>query len=190
MDEHHSVSQLLQDELEDYGLEFTGAQRKAVSEIVARAAEWERTSNPFFIERAFEHAVHAALPITATLSVEMVEAIKLRREGSKGSWGQVVRWEWKPRAYLVMCNLIFHGSTLEDASAIASPWLERRSKTRLFLKASTLQKDYADDWRKTGIEADLHELWSAKNSQKERSDWVDFAKKAERATRQMIGTRR
>ena len=177
----------LWDEIGFFGdIEITEQQ---VYEVVDRVSAWEETGNPFFVERAFELAVKFGLSITATLAIEMVEAIRLRRVGCKGSWGQVRRWEWKPRAYLLICHLVYHKVNLEDAASRASFWMAKRTSGDISIKASTLQKDYSREWRRSGIERDFHELWRAVKTPEDELEFRQFRSEQKRIP-WMDGTRR
>jgi hypothetical protein len=186
-----TAAELLLQELWDE-IGFNGAieiTELQVYEVVDRVSTWEETGNPFFIERAFELAVKFGLSITATLAIEMVEAIRLRRVGYKGSWGQVRRWEWKPRAYLLICHMVYHKVSLEDAASRASYWMAKRTSGDISIKASTLQKDYSLEWRRSGIERDYHEHWRIVKTPEDEAEVRQFMSEQKRSP-WMDGTRR
>lgn len=125
--------------------------------------KWKKEQNPYYMDKALMLcATCRVIPSPALLEAITEAAAKRYRGGQyvlKATAGSIEREAHKQHAFLVMMNLIFFGAeTLERAASKASQWMKDVKKVKP-IKASTLDKYYVKEIRKTGIEKKRFDAW-------------------------------
>ncbi|OQX18892.1 MAG: hypothetical protein BWK76_06335 [Desulfobulbaceae bacterium A2] len=140
--------------------------------------KWKKEQNPYYMDKALMIcATWGVIPSPALLEAITEAAAKRYRGGQdvlKATAGSIEREAHKQHAFLVMMNLIFNGETLERAASKTSQWMKDTRKVKP-IKASTLDKYYVKEIRKTGIEKKRFETWSRlvkEYSDEERQQWA------------------
>jgi hypothetical protein len=143
-----------------------------VSAICGEVAQWVETENPFYMDHALEIVIALEAPQTETFRAELIKSMLARRSGEvKGTWSQVRRNHMKGRAFLMICNLRYHGATVAEACEKVAVWLDGHSRGEFTMKASSLERQYQDEFVKLGKEQEYQSEWVARNIAKGEPEW-------------------
>lgn len=156
--------------------------------------QWLRTQNPFFVDGILEAISLGDGPFTMSFKRVLFIASALRTEGSaKGTWKQVLQWDAHNRAFEMMADLIRSGLNDEQAAMRAAAWVDKFTDGRVTPKASSLQKKYFKEFRKTGKEQlvlknrdGFYDWWSEDRHESERRNALSLPT----VSKHLTGTRR
>lgn len=112
--------------------------------------QWIVTRNPFHIDRAVVACAEAGVEPCPALFRQISEVAKRRLNGDVGAGtaDKLAVETAKQATLMFIANLIHAGETLEAACSKAANWHQAKYPNLKRLKASTLDRYYAKEWRK------------------------------------------
>ncbi|GGY82011.1 hypothetical protein [Marinobacter zhanjiangensis] len=149
---------------------------------------WRKEKNPHCVDLiAMACQQYNFVPPPSVVKV-LAEAATLRIEGHPaGTAKRLLAENAKHQAMRLMANLIHSGDTQETAGSKAAQW-HHDNFPGLKLKAGTLDQYYRKEYRETGVEGWLFELWS--KCPEIKAQWKAIKDKLPLADIDLIGFRR
>jgi hypothetical protein len=161
----------------------------ALSQLVY---EWMKDRNPHSLDLASVYCFQNSIPSTPTLWRLMGELAQTRVNGEQpaGTPEKVLRDKARSNTLILMANLVFHGATDEEAASKAARNHADRYPGLKQYKASTLLKEYAARFRKTGVQDKLFAVWEEWQGEGDRQLWKKILSELNDADDEMRGNRR
>lgn len=156
------------------------------------AYEWMKDRNPHSLDLASVYCLQNSVPSTPTLWRLMGELAQMRVNGEQpaGTPDRVLKDKARNSTLTLMANLVFHGATDEEAASKAARNHAQRYPGLKEYKASTLLKEYAARFRRTGLEGKLFSNWEANQGEGDRLLWRKILSELDDADDEMKGNRR
>jgi len=154
--------------------------------------EWMKNRNPYHLDLASAYCLQHGVPPTPTLWRLMGELAKMRVNGETpaGTPEKVLNDKARKSTLILMANLIFHGATDSVAASKAARNHADRYPGLKQYKASTLLKEYAARFRKTGFQDELFAVWEKHQDEGVRQQWQKILSELDDADDEMKGSRR
>jgi len=154
--------------------------------------EWMKKRNPYHLDLASACCLQHGVPPTPTLWRLMGELAQMRVNGEApaGTPEKVLNDKARQSTLILMANLIFHGATDNVAASKAAKNHADRYPGLKQYKASTLLKEYAARFRKTGFQDELFAVWEKHQDEAVRQQWQKILSELDDADDEMKGSRR
>ncbi|MHA7809250.1 MAG: hypothetical protein ACX933_05535 [Marinobacter adhaerens] len=159
----------------------------AVSEL---AFKWRETRNPHYMDLAMLLCHETSVQPSPALIEAASEAARERFNGEpQGTAGKIKKESEKWRTYTLMMNLIYHGLSLPKAASKAARWMKEHGDG-VYRQASSLEKQYPKEVRKTGVEADHFANWDQWLTDDNKQAWLKAIELLPDADEWQLGARR
>ena len=127
-------------------------QARTLAQYVRR---WRESDDGSFLDVAVQYCQDHDLPVLAALRSLLAELAAKRSPRRKT---RAFREHVKSEAYQFMIQLIDADATLKEAAGKAAAYTN--DTHRHLIKASTLEKGYTEEYRKTGLEDHIRSEWA------------------------------
>ena len=143
-DETSKYDQLEMGEYLKLELKFITGDNLLASRLAQEAMNWFVDKNPFHVYRVADFCGKNNFEMSPTLSNIFITVSTAMLQGYpsiSGTLAEIEKVEKKNKAMLLICNLIYLGETLKEAS-------NKAAKNHGSMKASTLETEYTKKFRK------------------------------------------
>lgn len=158
--------------------------------------EWYADSNPHHIDIVMMICDENGIEPTPTIIKLAAKVARSRMTGGPSGTAENLKKEnIKRQVFTLMLNLIYAGELLKDAADKAAQWKRDNYPYTQDYKASTLNKEYAQKYRRAGpdgltTEKLYFEMWNRHGNELRKSEWQKIGSGLPLADEDLIGMRR
>lgn len=157
--------------------EILGADYPLAKRIAEQVMKWRhgKPRNSAYVGYAVQICADHGIEVGPTLAAEAAEVVRKQAfEGLEpGSAAKFERADAKQWAFQQLCLLKIAGASIREAASQTAALLNHRSGGRIAIKASVLEKQYAEEWRyaRRGIDAEEELREALEKSPAARERW-------------------
>lgn len=174
---------------------ITGGDIALATFFAIHVYDWYKTKNPYNIDLLFLTCNQMAIEPPPSLVSVMVEVAAARINGDlTGTPDKIIRKNQKQQVYRLMLNLIYSGASLSVAASKAAVWFKEEFPEQKPFKASSLNKDYAAEFRKKDSKGETMESfyfsrWDKYQTEEVRQQWQKDLESLPEADEELKGVR-
>lgn len=173
----------------------TGGDTQLAEFYAQQVAGWSKDKNPYRIDLLLMKCAELDIEPTPTIKQLAAKVAASRfTDSPAGTPAKLIKDSAKHQLFIVMLNLIYAGASIGEAASKAAAWGESEWKFKPY-KASTLQKDYEDAYKKRNehgqtYEDDYFNNWDEFKTECAKKYWKEMREKMPQAGYELEGTRR